>query len=1313
MHSFLRTRTVLLAALCSLGLAVLAPAASAAVEAKPKPGVPGKRGFRLFARTLGALSVNRVLCGLNSDGEVCVDSTNSSTIGGGFWPKGTADQYVFNSGLQIAGIIGGDANPEWIGDTTGAFFFDPKGTTQHGEEVEPIYNTNDPDDLAFISDTLNADPVAAAARVPNGDATAELYDPLLRGRPVASQGDVWWLSWDGNPTQAAGRPHPLGILVEQRGLGWNFPVGNEDIIYFVYTFYNVTASDPNVYAATGVRPGMRDILARQGQIFQDRNEQAFGISIPDGGYTVSNMFAAFSADMDVAEATVNFSSVNVPFSLGYVYAHDFSPADGWTFDPTIFSPPFFPGSGFVGVKYLKSPVVNNVEVGLTLFSNTINSGAFDDAQNTTQLYRYLSNNISPAAGDANCNTGDPHVTHICYVNGSAPTDMRFFQSSGPLQLGPGQFGSIVVAYIFAAPVITGSCTGPGTCDLTPGDPTRLSTPAALATGANPVDSVSGYKGFRGVDENGAVVQDSIDVVTGSLLGKALVAQAVFDGGFLLPFAPDTPEFFLIPSDNQVTVVWRQSVSEVNGDPFFALASTPLTSEGAVNRLYDPNYRQLDVEGYRVYRGRVDSPNSLSLVAQFDYAGTLMKDFTGQINPLPGCAPELTFNAAPITTACPVAFDTPTEGVAPTVSIDIPLAGPIIQVKLGERTALATGEALILRADTATTGGGLGRPALRDTGIPFTFIDHGVRSNLRYFYSVVAFDINSFQSGPSSLESPRSTKAVVPAAQGTNFENNVASVTTSMTGRGTALDSSAANPSIDATTGIFSGPFPAANAWSVGVGAIATQVLTGTTNVTARLDSIQLGSPYQLIAHKYWFTVGSGGSTGLATVPIVQPEETGTTENEAGSPAVPIDPERASHFGGNTNFKLSASAGLTLPGPDYLALYGRGCVNARDGFGDGTACAYNGSRWFAGPSPQNNETQADPIGCNTQNFSSEVMPCYNNAGVAPGAVTIYQTQCYQSAGGASCRPLAGIQSGAKRAADFNLYWGTGGVIDSVIDATHNVVVPYDSVAGGTWGVLNQSATAGGLSQDASATLTNADFSCVEPFRSFAAGGFICPDATAPYKLSNTVVPGVVGFFSGGAYPPTATITPAANNGFALYISGDMFTFELAGGAPPASGTVWSLRQYVGAITGGNGTGAGNLGPYAYSNPEGVRPLTAVGVELNTSIAVVNNVVATKETDLSRVHTVPDPYYVTNQFEQTTDTKIIKFVNLPTDAIVRIYSSSGVLVAVLEHHSDTFGGDETWNVRNRNNQVVASGVYFYHIEAGDARRVGRFTIVNFAQ
>ena len=102
--------------------------------------------------------------------------------------------------------------------------------------------------------------------MPAGDASQELFDPLLRGRVSASQGDVWFLSWEGNPAFSAGREHPLGILVEQRGLGCNFPAGNEDILYFIYTFYNVTASDPAAYAA--VRPGMREILVEAGQRFQ-------------------------------------------------------------------------------------------------------------------------------------------------------------------------------------------------------------------------------------------------------------------------------------------------------------------------------------------------------------------------------------------------------------------------------------------------------------------------------------------------------------------------------------------------------------------------------------------------------------------------------------------------------------------------------------------------------------------------------------------------------------------------------------------------------------------------------------------------------------------------------------------------------------------------------------------------------------------------------------------------------------------------------------------------------------------------------------
>ena len=53
----------------------------------------------------------------------------------------------------------------------------------------------------------------------------------------------------------------MGILVETRALGWNFPQGNEDIIYFLYTFYNITSTNEEDYAA--VRPSLRSILLEQ------------------------------------------------------------------------------------------------------------------------------------------------------------------------------------------------------------------------------------------------------------------------------------------------------------------------------------------------------------------------------------------------------------------------------------------------------------------------------------------------------------------------------------------------------------------------------------------------------------------------------------------------------------------------------------------------------------------------------------------------------------------------------------------------------------------------------------------------------------------------------------------------------------------------------------------------------------------------------------------------------------------------------------------------------------------------------------------
>jgi hypothetical protein len=332
----------------------------------------------------------------------------------------------------------------------------------------------------------------------------------------------------------------------------------------------------------------------------------------------------------------------------------------------------------------------------------------------------------------------------------------------------------------------------------------------------------------------------------------------------------------------------------------------------------------------------------------------------------------------------------------------------------------------------------------------------------------------------------------------------------------------------------------------------------------------------------------------------------------------------------------------------------------------------------------------------------------NAGSLSGVATIQMPHAYETAE-ADYRTVEGVLGTIQRAADFNVWWGEGGRIDSIIDVTHNVPVPFDSLRlGASWGVLNRDATtAAGAYDERPDVLTSMDFTCVEPLRSSAAVQEQYPCAAGPFLLSRAAVPGQIALWDQSA-ANSRTVAPRSGAGFGLYVAGNLTMFELAGGLPQA-GTVWTLRTYVGAISGGRGA-AGDRGPYTFTPLP--RPLTAVGVELRLDYTVTNRLRTPLKSDLSRVHTVPDPYYVTNQFERTTEAKIIQFVNLPADCIIRIYSSSGVLVTLLEHHSDMDGGSETWNVLNRNNQVVASGVYFFHVEAGDARRVGRFTVVNFA-
>jgi hypothetical protein len=1323
-------------AVVAFALLTLAPIPA---SAEPGPALTSRRGFRLFAKAAQLLSANRVGCAIVSSGNfgsICRQGLFYSNSPGGVWPRGTIDQYLFASGPQAAGIVGiADSMHPWAGDTAGTHDFE--------EEVRPIYNWADPADAADWP---------LMARVPIGGPDTALYQRLLHGRPAASQGDLWWMSWEGNPQlQGAfllGRTHPLGLAIEYRALTWNYPRGNEDIIYLVMTLYNITSLDPAAYLSA--RPDIRNVLLEQAQRFHRLNSSRFAISFPADGWEIQDLYVSYFVDPDVANAGENYASVNLPYSMGFAWQHDFSRPAGWTFDPSIFSPPFFPGVGFFGAKYLKSPTdpLTGADVGIRLFTTYTYSiqGAVSDPFNPQQLYRMMKGTLDPALGDGQCNSGNPLLTRLCYINNVAPGDMRLFQSSGPLQLKAGGQASIVMALIFAAPVHTPTCAV--SCSIRPGDPTVLLDPATAAN-ANPVDTLTGFRRYLGdLDGDGQVDQEEIDAIPGSLLGKAKLAQAVFDNQFLLPFAPEPPDFFLIPGDNQVTVIWKPSPSETEPDPFFEIASNPSIG-GVPNPLYDPNYRKFDVEGYRIYRGRVDAPNEMALVAQFDYRGTVISDYTGTVNAPESCAPEYGILSG---CAGPVAPNLK-DGTPLTGHVDYELAGEVVQIRAGSgRTPLAGGtKVLVLAADTVSSGGGTAGtcgprsvcPQLENTGVPFAYVDREVRNHFRYYYSVTAFDVNSIESGPPSIESARarSTSAVTPARPASNVRNT-AQLSMSLIGGGRELDSAGEIPTIDRSTGRFSGPFPPANGATLGfAGGLVSEVIgTGLDSLQVVLDSIRMGSA-NLQTGKccqngqpgaptiYYWSATSGGATATFSVPMEVDPVSGSAAATP-FPSIPLDKAAVARYGGSGSYQLQGEMSLQAPSLGYLGEPMLAAVLDYPGFTAGdlsalgaTGARYNGARWFNGPSPARNETTPNPINACGLGRTGEcaVAGTFENAGKLTGVVTAYQPLAYTMYNRA-WRNFSAVVAGVRRAADYNLYWGANGVIDRVIDITHNVPVPFqDSVVSGGWGVLNTTATGPGSHDGRGAVLTPSDWYCVEPFNTVLPGvdaWFPCDDASR-FILDSVAVPGAIAFGAGDnntAVPGVQDVRNpsnlAANPGFSLYLAGTVTFFELAGGQVPQSGTVWTLRDYTGLIAGGNGIGgSGDLGPYSFV-PQ-TRPFTAIGAGVLLRFAVVNQLRASRVSDLRRVHTVPDPYYVTSAYEVTTEVKVIKFVNLPQRAIIRIYSASGVLVNVLEHDSPSWGSEESWNVQNRNGMVVASGVYFYHIEAGDARRVGRFTVVNWAQ
>jgi hypothetical protein len=110
------------------------------------------------------------------------------------------------------------------------------------------------------------------------------------------------------------------------------------------------------------------------------------------------------------------------------------------------------------------------------------------------------------------------------------------------------------------------------------------------------------------------------------------------------------------------------------------------------------------------------------------------------------------------------------------------------------------------------------------------------------------------------------------------------------------------------------------------------------------------------------------------------------------------------------------------------------------------------------------------------------------------------------------------------------------------------------------------------------------------------------------------------------------------------------------------------------------------------------------------------------DLDDIKVVPNPYYVYAEWDQSNNRRKIQFTNVPAESEIQIYTLSGELVAILDHHGDataTAGGrgynsnrigTVEWNIWTYEFTEAAYGLYIYVVKTDDGQtKVGKFAII----
>jgi len=104
-------------------------------------------------------------------------------------------------------------------------------------------------------------------------------------------------------------------------------------------------------------------------------------------------------------------------------------------------------------------------------------------------------------------------------------------------------------------------------------------------------------------------------------------------------------------------------------------------------------------------------------------------------------------------------------------------------------------------------------------------------------------------------------------------------------------------------------------------------------------------------------------------------------------------------------------------------------------------------------------------------------------------------------------------------------------------------------------------------------------------------------------------------------------------------------------------------------------------------------------------------------MDNIRVVPNPYVATNVMEPAVSNQFLNqrrslmFTNVPAQALIKIFTISGVLVDEISINNSPEKGVVHWDMLTREGLEIAAGMYLFHIEAlatGD-QKIGKFAVI----